>query len=554
MTRLFFPFASPLPRVGGMRMCFRIEELPEEEEEDHLHHMFSEDGEDGGQLAHLASASTSSSSSPSLLKGRPMVAKVFQENISNVVRRDYFSEASTQCMCQAFAANFNDEAVSRGVRGRIHFLACDVVSISKEEIARGRHLLDAALFDASAAAADAARRPPPVVRTPLTSSSRPEQSQTADANRLGSAATKKVSLDATTTTAAADAAATLTAATAVSTESTAEVRNKEEGVHLPSMRATLDLLDYTTEDTGDCFFAMEPLLKGEFVKYNTNSGDVLDATEDLNRAAVVRHEGQWVRGRDWCDRGVSVHRRSEARTPPTQQITSFSERSHLAECFSHFTLVQSGYAMLVCDLQGVHDVLTDPQIHTDTDEGAGLGLGNMGRDGIAKWVTAHVCSDLCRSMGLVPLITLRTTGGGGTTVAGVAAPASFSAGGSGAVSGARQRNDKTSVDGQTESKGFFGRLFCTATGVGAVRREGLTPAPADGGGAAAAASAEEQRRRIERLRAKAAVLLRAEGETAEAHERRLAAMPPKRQLSAVRARSELVQHAGSYDEFGRPTF
>lgn len=38
--------------------------------------------------------------------------------------------------------------------------------------------------------------------------------------------------------------------------------------------------------------------------------------------------------------------------------------------------------MLVCDLQGVNDFFTDPQIHSE--DGKGLGLGNMGLEGIDK--------------------------------------------------------------------------------------------------------------------------------------------------------------------------
>lgn len=57
--------------------------------------------------------------------------------------------------------------------------------------------------------------------------------------------------------------------------------------------------------------------------------------------------------------------------------------------------------MLVCDLQGVNDFFTDPQIHSE--DGKGLGLGNMGLEGIDKWVGSHVCNDICKSLGLQPL-------------------------------------------------------------------------------------------------------------------------------------------------------
>jgi hypothetical protein len=64
------------------------------------------------------------------------------------------------------------------------------------------------------------------------------------------------------------------------------------------------------------------------------------------------------------------------------------------QAFSHFTFQQSEGRMVVCDIQGVHDMYTDPQIHTL--DGKGYGQGNMGRGGIEKWIQSHVCNDICR--------------------------------------------------------------------------------------------------------------------------------------------------------------
>ncbi len=73
-----------------------------------------------------------------------------------------------------------------------------------------------------------------------------------------------------------------------------------------------------------------------------------------------------------------------------------------AEAFSHFTLVESNGAMLVCDLQGINDFYTDPQIHTAQEESV-LGMGNRGLDGTARWVAKRQCNDMCRAKGLHPL-------------------------------------------------------------------------------------------------------------------------------------------------------
>ncbi|CCW63881.1 unnamed protein product [Phytomonas sp. EM1] len=126
---------------------------------------------------------------------------------------------------------------------------------------------------------------------------------------------------------------------------------------------------YTTQDTKEMMFVMEPKLTGRFTKYNSNYGGVY-------------REEKW----------------EDATDTQTKRRSMIFEA---AESFSHFTLAESGGSMLVCDLQGVNDLFTDPQIHTE--DGKGLGMGNMGQEGIAKWVENHCCNALCKSLGLQPL-------------------------------------------------------------------------------------------------------------------------------------------------------
>lgn len=126
---------------------------------------------------------------------------------------------------------------------------------------------------------------------------------------------------------------------------------------------------YKTQDTREVMFVMEPKLSGHFTKYNSNFGETYrddkkgNLTSEQNRRRTAIFDA--------------------------------------AEAFSHFTLVESGGSMLVCDLQGVHDFLTDPQIHTE--DGKGLGMGNMGQEGIDKWVEKHTCNGICKALGLQPL-------------------------------------------------------------------------------------------------------------------------------------------------------
>ncbi|CBH13826.1 myosin heavy chain kinase A, putative [Trypanosoma brucei gambiense DAL972] len=125
---------------------------------------------------------------------------------------------------------------------------------------------------------------------------------------------------------------------------------------------------HRTVDTGDVLFVMEPKLGGHFTKYNSNYGDVYEDDK---------------------------HCKTDSQKRKRQYML------HVAEAFSHFTLVDSVGSMLLCDLQGVNDLLTDPQIHTE--DGRGLGLGNMGVEGITKFVVNHKCNEICEGLDLKPL-------------------------------------------------------------------------------------------------------------------------------------------------------
>eukprot|EP00960_Hanusia_phi_P007082 201984-Hanusia_phi.AAC.3 len=70
------------------------------------------------------------------------------------------------------------------------------------------------------------------------------------------------------------------------------------------------------------------------------------------------------------------------------------EQRNTPQAFSHFTWEASGHKILVCDIQGVGDVWTDPQIHSRDQEG--YGKGNMGKDGIEKFFESHKCNPICQ--------------------------------------------------------------------------------------------------------------------------------------------------------------
>jgi len=69
-----------------------------------------------------------------------------------------------------------------------------------------------------------------------------------------------------------------------------------------------------------------------------------------------------------------------------------------AQAFSHFTYDASQGQILICDIQGVQGIYTDPQIHTVN--GKGFGSGNLGHTGIRAFLLRHVCNEVCRAVGL----------------------------------------------------------------------------------------------------------------------------------------------------------
>lgn len=80
--------------------------------------------------------------------------------------------------------------------------------------------------------------------------------------------------------------------------------------------------------------------------------------------------------------------------------SKFDEKIDLdiAQAFSHFSFDKSNQTLLICDIQGVENSYTDPQIHTQNGEG--FGGGNLGMTGIRAFLLRHTCNDVCRQVGL----------------------------------------------------------------------------------------------------------------------------------------------------------
>jgi len=76
------------------------------------------------------------------------------------------------------------------------------------------------------------------------------------------------------------------------------------------------------------------------------------------------------------------------------------------QAFSHFSYEASGKSLLICDIQGVADMYTDPQIHTvagDEKSERPFGKGNLGQRGIDQFLKTHRCNPICRYLKLTPI-------------------------------------------------------------------------------------------------------------------------------------------------------
>jgi len=78
----------------------------------------------------------------------------------------------------------------------------------------------------------------------------------------------------------------------------------------------------------------------------------------------------------------------------------------LPQAFSHYTYERSNNLLVVVDIQGVGSFYTDPQIHSF--DGEGFGLGNMGQEGLTKFLKTHECNEICGLLRL-PNVTIKET-------------------------------------------------------------------------------------------------------------------------------------------------
>jgi hypothetical protein len=85
--------------------------------------------------------------------------------------------------------------------------------------------------------------------------------------------------------------------------------------------------------------------------------------------------------------------------------------SQVAQAFSHFTFERSQGRFLVCDLQGVGCVLTDPAIHTRDPERFKLTNTNYNDEGFKLFFVSHKYNAICTKLKLKSHRSMFTPGG-----------------------------------------------------------------------------------------------------------------------------------------------
>jgi len=94
---------------------------------------------------------------------------------------------------------------------------------------------------------------------------------------------------------------------------------------------------------------------------------------------------------------------------------------YTAQAYSHFSLEDSNFEQLVCDVQGFPEeegtcIFTDAAIHTMSNDNSGrpedrpYGITNRGAQGIADFFATHKCNKVCTALGLQKLKVKRKSG------------------------------------------------------------------------------------------------------------------------------------------------
>eukprot|EP00349_Pseudokeronopsis_sp_Brazil_P011021 CAMPEP_0202978988 /NCGR_PEP_ID=MMETSP1396-20130829/85265_1 /ASSEMBLY_ACC=CAM_ASM_000872 /TAXON_ID= /ORGANISM="Pseudokeronopsis sp., Strain Brazil" /LENGTH=225 /DNA_ID=CAMNT_0049718217 /DNA_START=265 /DNA_END=939 /DNA_ORIENTATION=+ len=105
-------------------------------------------------------------------------------------------------------------------------------------------------------------------------------------------------------------------------------------------------------------------------------------------------EFQWAYGENFIN-GIYQKYNNNAGWASSQS----SLQVKVAQTLSHFSWQLTQGYLLISDLQGVGNILTDPQIHCIDQER--FGSGNLGLYGILLFFDTHICNDYCKKLSLL---------------------------------------------------------------------------------------------------------------------------------------------------------
>lgn len=159
----------------------------------------------------------------------------------------------------------------------------------------------------------------------------------------------------------------------------------------------LDCSVYYLDDDkqGEYAVVVERRLDTKFQKWNNNNGWKwsIDNLESIPET-VKKEEG--------TDEIISIW---QINNNVSRVGTICASEDEVAQAFSHFSHVNSGKQLLICDLQGNYDKFaqkfrfTDPVIHyrstKDSTKKGIFGRTDKGHKGINNFFKTHQCSDLC---------------------------------------------------------------------------------------------------------------------------------------------------------------
>jgi hypothetical protein len=95
-----------------------------------------------------------------------------------------------------------------------------------------------------------------------------------------------------------------------------------------------------------------------------------------------------------CSCGVERYVPGDYRKHNSNNGFVSDDERNTPQAFSHFTYESSNHTVLCCDIQGVGDMYTDPQLHSH--DGLGFGKGNRGKKGFDAFLRTHQCNAICR--------------------------------------------------------------------------------------------------------------------------------------------------------------